>query len=122
MIERITGEVRMHEAPQLPRDGHDRLAFLLQLTDRLRTLIDPVEIQETAARLLGERLGVDRVGYAELQPGEDTLRVVSEWRKPGTASLLGRYRIETSGGGVSTVEDAANDSAWSALGTRSAIA
>jgi signal transduction histidine kinase/ActR/RegA family two-component response regulator len=122
MIEGITGEVTMHEAPQLPRDGHDRLAFLLQLTDHIRTLMDPVEIQETAARLLGERLGVDRVGYAELVPGEDSLRVVSEWRKPGMASMLGQYRIEPSSPGVLAVEDAANDSAWGTLDARSAIA
>jgi PAS domain S-box-containing protein len=48
------------------RQSKERHGFLLQLTDALRSLSDPADVQETAARLLGEHLGVNRVGYAEM--------------------------------------------------------
>lgn len=40
-----------------------RLAFLLRLSDALRTVDDPERIQEIASRILGEELGADRVGF-----------------------------------------------------------
>lgn len=42
-------------------DSEERQAFLLELSDALRPLADPVAVQEKASRLLGEHLGVDRV-------------------------------------------------------------
>src|SRR5262245_13028163 len=56
------------------RANEERLAFLLQLNDMLRPLRDPLAVQETAARLLGEHLGVGRVGYAEIEGDEYVLR------------------------------------------------
>ena len=41
-------------------------AFRIVLADALRPLADPVEIQETASRLLGEDLGANRVLYFEI--------------------------------------------------------
>ena len=52
------------------RANEERLAFLLVLNDALRPLSDGAAIQETAARHLGEDLGVARVGYAELDGRE----------------------------------------------------
>ena len=59
---------------RMGRDREDRLAFLLRLDDRLRSLTEPALIQETAARLLGEHLQVTRVGYAEIGPHGFTIR------------------------------------------------
>ena len=65
-----------------------RKTFLLTLSDALRPLVDPVEIQGEAARLLGEQLGADRVLYAETE--EDTIVVHRDWVR-GIASMAGRY-------------------------------
>ncbi|MBM1169966.1 PAS domain S-box protein [Microvirga arabica] len=43
-----------------------RLEFLLTLTDRLRRLTDPLEIVHAAAEMLGQHLGVSRVGYGDV--------------------------------------------------------
>jgi PAS domain S-box-containing protein len=56
------------------RANEERLAFLLRLNDALRPLRDPTAVQETAARFLGEQLGVGRVGYAEIDGEEYVLR------------------------------------------------
>jgi PAS domain S-box-containing protein len=50
---------------QALRESEARQKFLLSLGDQLRELVDPVAIQSTAARALGQHLGANRVGYAE---------------------------------------------------------
>jgi hypothetical protein len=42
-------------------------AFRVSLADALRPLADPVEVQATASRVLGEYLGVNRVVYSEIR-------------------------------------------------------
>lgn len=48
------------------RVNQARQEFLLKLTDVIRSLGDPLEIQENAACLLGEHLGVDGAFYADV--------------------------------------------------------
>jgi len=43
--------------------------FVLEVSDALRSLSDTAEIQWTASRMLGERLGVARVFYAGIADG-----------------------------------------------------
>jgi PAS domain S-box-containing protein len=62
---RVEGELRANE---------ERLDFLLRLNDALRPLSDPGDVQETAARLLGQHLGTTRAGYAELDGSEFAIR------------------------------------------------
>jgi PAS domain S-box-containing protein len=69
------------------RANEERLAFLLQLNDALRPLSDPGDVQETAARLLGEHLGASRVGYAEMSGGE--YQIYREYTH-GVPRLVGR--------------------------------
>jgi PAS domain S-box-containing protein len=59
---------RKHTDEQL-RDSEQRQAFLLNLSDVLRPLADPVEIKSAATRLLGEKLGVNRAFYAVAEDG-----------------------------------------------------
>jgi PAS domain S-box-containing protein len=68
------------------RANEERLAFLLVLNDALRPLSEAAAIQATAARHLGEYLGVTRVGYAELDGRE--YRVRSEHAR-GVDPLVG---------------------------------
>jgi len=56
------------------RESEERHAFLLRLNDALRPLSDPADMQEIAARLVGEHLRVNRVGYAEIQGSEYVIR------------------------------------------------
>src|SRR5262249_56991345 len=64
--------------------------FMVTLNERLRALRNPVEIQEVAARLLGEHLGVNRVSYAEIDGDEF---VIVRSYASGVAPVVGRGRI-----------------------------
>jgi PAS domain S-box-containing protein len=76
------------------RTSEARLAFLLRLNDAIRHLSDPAEVQETTARLLGRHLGVNRVGYAELD--EQGYRIRCEYAH-GVAPLVGHGPLGTFG-------------------------
>ena len=78
-------------------DSEERQAFLLELSDALRPLADPVAVQEKASRLLGEHLGVDRVAYGELKADDEIIAVARDWTSPGTSSVAGEYRIDEFG-------------------------
>lgn len=79
----------------------DRATFRSALADALRPLTDPVEVQEVAARLLGEHLGVDRAFYAEVDPDSEHVRVASEYASglPG-ASTVRTYTLSDYGPAV----------------------
>ncbi len=66
VADRIWATLEHRKAEAELRANEERLAFLLQMGDALRSLKDPVAVQETAARLLAEHLGVARAGYAEI--------------------------------------------------------
>lgn len=65
--------------------------FLLQLSDELRSLTDPLDVYYHAACLLGDYLGADRVGYAEDQGDGNTIVVLRNYVN-GVADLQGRYQ------------------------------
>jgi PAS domain S-box-containing protein len=69
-------------------------AFRVSLTDALRSLADPVEIQATASRVLGEYLGANRVAYFEVR-GADY--VVERDYVNKAAALAGNYPIDSFG-------------------------
>ncbi len=68
-------------------------AFLLALTDALRTVDDPTALQLTACRLLGEHLDADRVNYCEVREDEGAGVVGPDFFRPGLDSLVGRYAL-----------------------------
>lgn len=72
-------------------------AYLLEMHEALRPLADPVEIQATAARLLGEHLGVNHVAYFEVQ-GTDY--VIERDYTRDAKSLVGRLPVESFGAGL----------------------
>lgn len=57
-IERVTAQVEL-------RESEARQAFLLSLSDALRSLRTPTDIASMAVERLGERFGLSRVFYAE---------------------------------------------------------
>src|SRR5258707_15301265 len=66
--------------------SEERQAFLLRLSDALRPLSNPLDVQEVSSKLLGEHLCVNRVGYAELENREYFIR--REYAR-GVAPLAG---------------------------------
>lgn len=97
-----------------------RQAFMLKLSDVLRPLSDPVDIQKTAARMTAEHLDIGRVAYCEIryEPGIVVI-VERDWPRRGMPSVAaGRYRMddfgrflaeEMTGGRIVTVADAETD-------------
>lgn len=65
VADRIWATLEHRKAEADLRTNEERLAFLLRLNDALRPLSDPGEVQEIAARYLGEYLGANRVSYVE---------------------------------------------------------
>ena len=74
VADRIWAALEQRKAEAALRASEERLFFLLRLSDALRALSDPSEVQEAAARLLGEHLQVNRVGYAEIEGGKYVIR------------------------------------------------
>jgi PAS domain S-box-containing protein len=75
-----------------------RQAFLFRLQDSLRALSDPAEILSTAATLLGRHLGVARIGYTEMQPGDETLLITNAYTD-GAPPVDGAPALARSGAG-----------------------
>jgi two-component system CheB/CheR fusion protein len=71
-------------------------AFRLELTDAIRPLVDPLEVQSTAARLLGEHFGANRVFYAELVPGGELGEVRTGYHE-GVVDVVGTYHFDDHG-------------------------
>ena len=98
VADRIWATLEHQKADSELRANEDRLAFLLKLNDALRPLSDSTAVLETAARLLGEHLGVSRVGYAEMEGREYLIR--AEYAS-GVPSLAGRGASGTFGAALS---------------------
>jgi PAS domain S-box-containing protein len=71
------------------RDGEERKAALLALSDRLRLAEDSSEMSYEAAAVLGRTLGVSRAGYGIIDPASETIAIERDWNMPGTESLAG---------------------------------
>jgi PAS domain S-box-containing protein len=85
-------------AEQALRDSQARDAFLLKLSDALRPVTDPIEIQRRASRLFGEHLGVSRVHYADIVDGREA--VVRADYVNQVPSLAGRRAVAAYGATV----------------------
>src|SRR5215831_8302914 len=58
-------------------ETEERQAFLLTLSDALRSLTDPADIESAAARLLVEHVNANRALYLELEgDGDSTVAVI----------------------------------------------
>jgi signal transduction histidine kinase len=80
-----------------PATSRRHARFLLQLTDALRTLGDPLDIQAEASRRLGEFLGVNRVSYATI---EGTHGVIRRGYVHDVEPMVGRLPLRAFGEGL----------------------
>ncbi|WP_445305054.1 PAS domain-containing protein [Microcoleus sp. Pol12B4] len=81
-------------AEEILRRAAEFDAFRVSFTDAIRPLADPVEIQATASRVLGEYLGANRVAYFEVR-GADY--VVERDYVNGAETMAGKYAIDSFG-------------------------
>lgn len=80
-IEDITERKRREEREQ----------FLLDLSDRIRTLQSSEEIGEICTRLLAEEMGLDRAYFVRFFPDEDEALVGPEYHSPNLDPVSGSY-------------------------------
>ncbi len=100
------------------RESEERQKFLLTLSDSLRPLSEPISIQETATRLVGEYLTLDGCAYGEADAPGETFTVDRDYTAPGVRSVAGTLHIRDFGeaitercraGQYTTVADARTD-------------
>ncbi|MFC0254337.1 hybrid sensor histidine kinase/response regulator [Massilia consociata] len=77
-------------------DELDRYRFITRLDDAIRLLIDPEQIASTAARLLGQHLGVDRCAYAYVSEELGSFTLTGNYTN-GVPSIVGRYALDAFG-------------------------
>ncbi|TWR30935.1 PAS domain S-box protein [Mucilaginibacter pallidiroseus] len=70
-----------------------RQTFLLQLSDAIRTVSDPVKIQRTAARLLRERLKAGWCYYNEFDETQKVSKVLIDDVRDGLPSMVGVHDL-----------------------------
>ena len=78
----------------LARRHEEQVAFRNRLAEALRPLLDPVEVQSEASRLLGDYLGANRVAYFEIRGDE---YVIERDFAVGVQPLSGRYPVASFG-------------------------
>ena len=91
MFTDISGRRQAEQAVQASEARH---AFLVTLSDTLRPLSDPIAVQAEASRVLGERLGANRVAYVEVDGDE---YVIQRDYSPTAPSIVGRHPISSFG-------------------------
>ncbi|WP_173422470.1 PAS domain-containing protein [Ensifer adhaerens] len=87
----------VHEAQQRLLESEERQAFLLKLSDALRPLNDPADVQRTACEVLGEHLKADRVVYAIVRADDVQVDISENYTATGVAPLTGRLRMSDFG-------------------------
>lgn len=80
------------QAIQDLRQSEERKAFLLKLSDALRPLADPLEIQAAASRLLGEQLKANRAFYFEVERDGSELIIERDYFA-GVPSIAGQFAM-----------------------------
>ncbi|KOP27710.1 histidine kinase [Hapalosiphon sp. MRB220] len=86
VTDRKRAEAKLHRAAEID-------AFRVKLSDALRSLADPVQIQAEACRILGEHLSIDCAYYVEVNEAESYARVNQDYLRDDSPSLVGDYRL-----------------------------
>ncbi|MBN8559275.1 MAG: response regulator [Leptolyngbya sp. UWPOB_LEPTO1] len=81
----------LKRAEEQLRSAAEMDGFRVKLSDALRSLADPIEIQRVAMRVLGEHLQVDRVMYAEIDDDGETYSIPANYVHGEYPALVGRF-------------------------------
>jgi PAS domain S-box-containing protein len=126
----VTLDVTARErARQALEKRERRQKFLLALDDRLRGLSDPDAVLSTALEMLGRHLGIDRVGYGEIGPEQESLTGERVWSDGTIRSVASGRRLEEFGallgdlerGRIIALQDVETDSRTAGSAARAAI-
>lgn len=117
-VEFIIDITEQKRAEAIARESEARQSFLLKLGDALRTLADPVEIEATAARVLGEHLRADRVAYFEVR-GADYF--VERDYANGVPGLAGAYPVASFGPRLLEIYESGRTACSRAVATDAAL-
>ena len=79
------------------RESEERQKVLLKLSDEVRPLLDALQIQRAAMRVLGEHLGVDRVMYAEITADGERVVVNDNYLSGRFAAFIGEFPLSAYG-------------------------
>ena len=79
------------------RSAEARTNALLELSDRIRDIIDPEDIAFVASEILGRTLGVSRAGYGTIDKVKETIDIARDWNAPGVESIAGQLRFRDYG-------------------------
>ena len=74
-------------------ESEERQSYLLALSDALRPLDDPTDIQGVAAALLGRRLQTSRAHYYEFDESVGAGTIARDYVRAGEFSIAGRHRF-----------------------------
>lgn len=83
----------LREAQKDLKTRAERAALLNRIGQAVRATTDPELIQETAAALVGEALGVDRCYFSVYDPHKDAVRIARDWHRPDLSSVTGEYSL-----------------------------
>lgn len=77
---------------------------LLRLSELILNETDLEELGYGASKILGEALGVSRVGYSAIDPDADTLHTTKDWCAPGVVSLAGALQLRDYGSFIDSLK------------------
>ena len=75
------------------RQSESRLRFLDALNKETASSRDADEVMAITTRMTGEHLGVAICAYADMEADQDHFNIRGDWSAPGSASIVGRYRL-----------------------------
>lgn len=93
---RKQAEQRRSEAEAALKASEQRQSFLLRLADALRQIRNPIDVQNVAARVLGQHLHANRVAYAE-DGGDGETVILARNYTDGVPGIEGTYRYSDYG-------------------------
>lgn len=91
-------DITTHKASDLRRSALGELGLAI------RDQADPAEIAYAASKVLGETLGMARVGYAAIDHDAETLHVDRDWTAPGVETLAGTLSLRDYGSFIDSLK------------------
>ena len=91
LVARVGGQLELALAR---RHAAELNAFRIGLSDALRALSDPLEIQRVACRVLVEQLGADRARFVEVDEAGGELITMGGYAVNGMPDGFGRYALD----------------------------
>ena len=92
------------ELRELIEKNDEQKTFMLKLSDELRPLYDPIEMQGVTSRLLGEHLHADWVYYVEFDRQLTVARVHRHYAREEGVSLVGDHPLRDVPGLVNAMQ------------------